>query len=143
MTVNKALGDALTPLGFGEVSEGEHGGSNRTRGSSYFTFQVTSLPGGHADNGPTYYRQLVTLKYHCPRGTDTDEINRRVIWALYKADFTMPSILIQHTEDGITVTYECEYLDGVPTDPDEPEEPVDQEIPEDLEPEEASSDGDT
>lgn len=135
MKVNKILGDALTPLNLGEVSEGEHSGSTRTRDARYFTFQIMSLPGGHSDDGPTYIRQLVTLHYFCPRGTDTDDINRRIAWALFKADFTWPSVLTRHGEDGIDVMFECEYLEGVPDDPDPTPEPQPPEPTPDPEPE--------
>ena len=64
-----------------------------------------------------------------------DDINRRIAWALFKADFTWPSVLTRHGEDGIDVMFECEYLEGVPDDPDPTPEPQPPEPAPDPEPE--------
>ena len=113
MTVNKALGDAVAPLGY-KITEREHTGGGKASGSAYFTFRVTTSPSGHADDEPTFLRQLVSLYFHAPHGFDCTPVKVRTANRLFAAGFGWPSIVDLDEPSGPVVLFECEYAEGVP-----------------------------
>lgn len=113
MTVNKVLGDALTPLGY-KITEGEHTGAGTGSGVPYFTFDVTTMPSGHADDEPTFLRQLVSLYFHAPHGFDCTPVKIRTANRLFAVGFGWPNILPGADANGPLVLFECEFAEGVP-----------------------------
>ena len=118
MTVNKALGDAIKPIGY-KIPEGKHTGAGTGSGVPYFTFDVTTYPSGHADDGPTYLRQLVTIHFHAPHGFDCTPVKIRTANRLHRAGFTWPSIIQIDEATGPHVVFESEFAEGVPDDADD------------------------